>query len=180
MFAGTTSACGWPRGQCGLHIYALLTGEAQLSAHSLPLERHLNYTAKNRAMLEQVGLWSEVQLKGDGSAVHICLAILWLLLKLAETRSSPPREGQWVGGIGAVHQPAVLWNIRVGPVPPLDPIQLAYIRFNWPIRTTCPHSETVCLTAGFQNPTHPDITWEDCHCLQLSQPNFLGCMQQTI
>lgn len=40
----------------GVGIQALLTGEAQLAAHSLPPESQLDYTAVREAVLEQVGL----------------------------------------------------------------------------------------------------------------------------
>lgn len=52
MFEGTTLVCSWLRGEWGLHIYALLMGEAQMVARRLPPECQLHYMA----VLERVGL----------------------------------------------------------------------------------------------------------------------------
>lgn len=51
--------CGWPRAKRGLCILVLLTGEAQLAAHTLTPECQLDYTALRSAIPEQVGLLLE-------------------------------------------------------------------------------------------------------------------------
>lgn len=56
-------ACGWPKGERGLHIQALLMGKAQLEAPGLPLECQLDCTVLSRAMLEQDGSLPEEHLQ---------------------------------------------------------------------------------------------------------------------
>nr|XP_043887672.1 uncharacterized protein LOC122773229 [Solea senegalensis]XP_043891582.1 uncharacterized protein LOC122775615 [Solea senegalensis] len=59
IFEGTAEACGWPEEERALRLLPLLTGVAQLAAHSLPAAARHDYTQLRRVILDRLGSTSE-------------------------------------------------------------------------------------------------------------------------
>ena len=58
-FQGVAELSGWPRPEWAHRLLPLLTGEAQLAAHSLPAGAQRDYEAVTRAIRDRLGLYPE-------------------------------------------------------------------------------------------------------------------------
>ena len=58
-FQGVAEVSGWPRQEWAHRLLPLLTGEAQLAAHSLPVGAQRDYDAITRAIRDRLGLYPE-------------------------------------------------------------------------------------------------------------------------
>nr|XP_043874316.1 uncharacterized protein LOC122763902 [Solea senegalensis] len=89
IFEGTAEACGWPEEERALRLLPLLTGVAQLAAHSLPAAARHDYTQLRRVILDRLGT--------HGRSEALAPA------------GDPP---------GAVHRWVTIVHSQLGPVPP--------------------------------------------------------------
>ncbi|XP_069370615.1 uncharacterized protein [Paralichthys olivaceus] len=59
LFEGTAEACGWPEEERAVRLLPLLTGAAQLAAHSLPASSRQDYQRLRKAILDRLGCTPE-------------------------------------------------------------------------------------------------------------------------
>ena len=113
-FRGVAEVSGWPRQEWAHRLLPLLTGEAQLAAHSLPAGAQRDYEAVDKATPPVPG----PHLCRRRSALHLRPAAAGPGEEVVGPGEEQPRGDRGAGGPREVRRGAPSQNIHLGPIPP--------------------------------------------------------------